>query len=94
MRHVPNYLMPRIMGPKAPRPNNPSSSTSNGEGSDVKSERISRDEDGKSLGYVGLRNTRGGSNGRGRGRGGRGGRGSSRGGKKSDPLKKFGGARK
>ncbi|PWN20215.1 DEAD-domain-containing protein [Microstroma glucosiphilum] len=84
LKHVPDYLLPKGMGVrglKAPR---------------VESEagiqgKVSYDEQGRSLGYVGMRKNaagrgRGGAA-RGRGRGGAGRGGSSMRGKKKDPLR-------
>lgn len=94
LKHVPNYLIPAGMGggrrggvgaaekleapPPAPDGDDPRSS---------KMSKVSYDEQGRSLGYVGLRKQkRGGGASRGRGRG-RGGSGGSSGGRKKDPLR-------
>ncbi|CAO1638355.1 unnamed protein product [Sympodiomycopsis kandeliae] len=87
LKHIPEYLMPDRRGLKAPKA--PKRVEEGGE--EGKNSRISYDEQGRSLGYVGLRKQQrgGGSNGRGRGRGRggfRGGRGGS-GGKKKNPLR-------
>lgn len=86
LKHVPGYLLPGRGALKAPKPVNlPGEQEGGGAGGS----RVSYDEQGRSLGYVGMRkHPRGGSAGaRGRGRGrGRGGAGGS-GGRKKDPLR-------
>lgn len=89
LKHVPEYLMPDRRGLKAPK----APKLVEGEDGDqqaggaMKNSRVSYDEHGRSLGYVGLRKNN--ARGRGRGGGGRGGArgGSSRGGRKKNPLR-------
>lgn len=93
LKHVPEYLMPDRRGLKAPKAPKPEGE----DGEPLKNSRVSYDEHGRSLGYVGLRKDnrrggrggakRGGGAGRGRGGGGGGSASSSRGGKKKNPLR-------
>lgn len=99
LKHVPTYLLPAggrgALQERGEELRAPKLSEVDEEGSSKKT-RVSYDEHGRSLGYVGMRKQqRGGAGARGRGRGrGRGGAGGASGGRKKDPLRVGGAAKK
>lgn len=103
LKHVPAYLLPAggrsALQERGEELRAPRLSEVDGEDGGGKRSRVSYDEHGRSLGYVGMRKgagQRGGASGRGgRGRGrGRGGNAGGGGGRKKDPLRVGGGSKK